>query len=203
MKLKKILNQVITERKQVGTVYHFTSLNSALQIVLSDNIRAATVTKNINQPTVSTTRDKHFSKSRMNTPLSISGADIAFVLNGDSLSDRYEVMPYDDTYVKSWKKFDTIDKEAFGDEREELWYGKQIQSDKGFKNVKKYTMYVIFTKRFLNKLLDADKLRPPHGTDKVDELFNDMYDASVSPQKKLKDVTDFFEKQGYTVKIEK
>lgn len=205
MKLRNILKEVLTERKQVGRVYHFTNFNSALQIVQSNLIKASRATKNIDGKTISTTRDNKFSKSRMNNDrLATGGIDVSFALNGDLLSDRYQVMPYDDAYDKTDKEFDLDDKEAFGDEMEEVWYGKTLEGEGGFRNMKKYVFDVTLTKYFLKTLVQSpEKLKPKYGENKVDELFPDIYDVSISPQEKIKQIKDFFEKEGFVVKLEK
>jgi hypothetical protein len=103
-----------------------------------------------NHRTISTTRDKNYVNSR--NSLSIPG-DVVFVLDGDKLASKYKRRPIDDRY-------DTINKKLFdisyGDEQEELWYGKQIEKDKGIKDIKKYIKKVIFTKHFINYIKNTN-----------------------------------------------
>jgi hypothetical protein len=88
MKLKRILNEIIKEGKQVGTVYHFTNLYAAIKILDTDLLKADSATRNIQGITVSTTRNKTFSKQRLGQSLQISGDDVGFELDGNSMSNR-------------------------------------------------------------------------------------------------------------------
>lgn len=200
MKLKQLFLEILSERKQVGKVYHFTTLRNAVFIVKTNLIKASRATKNINEPTISTTRDKNFSKHR-SVSIQIGGADIAFALNGDSLSDRYEVRPYDDAYVSADKEYDEDDKQAFGDEQEELWYGKKLQSDGGFANIKKYTFLVIFSKRFKKTLVSNPK--DFRYTDDIIDVFPNLLDVNVSPIEKMNEIKSWFESNGFRVEFEK
>lgn len=200
MKLKQLFLEILSERKQVGKVYHFTTLRNAVFIVKTNLIEANQATQNINKPTISTTRDKNFSKHRPGS-LQIGGADVAFALNGDSLSDRYEVRPYDDAYRTANKEYDDGDKEAFGDEQEELWYGKKLQSDGGFANIKKYTFLVIFSKRFKKTLVqDPSRFR---FKDDIIDVFPNLLDVNVSPIEKMNEIKSWFESNGFRVEFEK
>ena len=202
MKIKSIINEIIKEGKQVGTVYHFTTLNNAIMIVNSDHLKAYRATKNINSRTLSTSRDKNFSKRR-GDQLSISGADITFVLDGNKLSNTYQVMPYDDTYDATDREYDEDDRINFGDEQEEIWYGKKLESDAGFKNFSKYVIKVIFTKRFINKcFLDPAKLFR-NGEDKITDLFGSSNEFELDGRKKINEIKAWFESKGFKVEIEK
>ena len=206
MKLKKILNEILTERKQVGTVYHFTDLYSSIKIVETDILKSARVTKNIDGETVSTTRNKNFVNHRDGETLQISGGDIGFELDGNALSARYKVMPYDDTFDQSDMEYDVDDKEQFGDEMEELWFGNALKRDGGFTNLKKYVTAIIITKKFKNKLINSpnDIGNNLINKAKTDLLFKfpTLYDEDVSAIDKLNQIKKFFTNNGFTVKIE-
>lgn len=200
MKLKQIFLEILAERKQVGKVYHFTTLRNAVFIVKTNLIKATEATRNIRGETVSTTRDKNFSKNRSG-PIQISGADVAFVLNGDSLSDRYEVRPYDDSYSTTDKEYDASDKLEFGDEQEELWYGKKLESDGGFANIKKYTFSILFSKRF-KKALVSDPTNFRQHRDIID-IFPNLLDVNASPIEEMNEIKSWFESNGFRVEFEK
>lgn len=202
MKIKSIINEIIKEGKQVGIVYHFTTLNNAIMIVKSNHLKAYRATKNINGRTLSTSRDKNFSKRR-GDQLSISGADIAFVLDGNKLSNTYQVRPYDDTYDATEREYEPEDKLNFGDEQEEIWYGKKIESDVGFKNFNKYVIKVIFTKRFIDKCFFKPAKLYVVGEDKVTDLFGSSDEFELEPRKKINEIKDWFENNGFKVEIEK
>jgi hypothetical protein len=205
MKLKKILYEVLTERKQVGRVYHFTNLLAAGKILQSNLLKASHSTKNISGKTISTTRDKNFSKQRLGDILQISGDDVKFELDGTKLSDRYEVKPYDDAFDVQDQEYDADDKEHFGDEMEEVWFGKALESDSGFRNFKNYILSVIFTKKLQSHLSDPNKLKSKlHGSDKIDvvNMYPFLFDTSLSDDVKLTKLKAVFEKYGVIVKFE-
>lgn len=158
-------------------------------------------TKNIKGRTISTTRDKNFSKTR-DGALQISGADIAFKLDGNKLSNRYKVMPYDDTYDQSDKEYNPNDVKSFGDEQEEVWYGDTLDSYRGFKNLKNYVIEIILTKRFLKLLVKSSKFIAAFVKDEA-ILHDYINDYNNSPSEKLNVIKKWYENHGYKVEIEK
>lgn len=202
MKLRKIYESILGEGKQVGKVYHFTSLNNAIKIVKNDHLKGFHATKNIKGRTVSTTRDKNFSRRR-GDQLSISGADITFELDGNKLSNVYQVMPYDDTYDKDAGEYEDEDRINFGDEQEEVWYGKKLEQDVGFKNFSKYVSKVIFTKRFINKVFQKPEKLFVRGEDSITDLFGNVNDFLIDGRGKINQIKQYFEQNGYKVELEK
>lgn len=79
--------QSLDERKQVGTLYHFTSYNSMIQIIRS-NMVLTTWQKDI-QPYVSFTRNKNLQSDTIEKQVRI-------VVDGDKLSDKYNISPHAD-----------------------------------------------------------------------------------------------------------
>jgi len=150
IKFKKILENIINERKNIGIVYHFTSFTSASSILAQDFLQARYWKPQFSKDklifTISTTRDKHFSKHRRKNNLEpiIGGDQIAFELDGNMMSDKYEVRPYDDTTVAGIKNPSL--RQLWGDEMEEVWYGKNIENNEGIKGIKKYIRKIIITK---------------------------------------------------------
>lgn len=109
----------LNERKQVGTIYHYTSLR-ALASILSDDELVGRLDYNSHGGsnaairTVSFTRDKNFYKGR--TESYIDGAGVRLAVDGDRLSDNYKIEPHDDTFTS--RAMDYTHPE-YGDEMEE------------------------------------------------------------------------------------
>lgn len=84
----KRFKEFLNESKQVGTLYHFTSVKG-LQSILSNNVLGV-----FSRP-VSLTRDKNLHKSR--TADSLKGVRFSLEIDGDKLSNRHKIVPYKDT----------------------------------------------------------------------------------------------------------
>jgi len=94
--------QYIAERKQVGKLYHYTSFRSLLKILQLNHLLGQRMAhdSNITLYGVSTTRNKNFHKKsnkdwqgyfiKNGIPL-----DVRITLNGDKLSDKYPIRPFD------------------------------------------------------------------------------------------------------------
>ena len=102
------------EAKQVGVLYHITSIKNLLAILKTNQLQGA-----ING--ISTTRNKYLYK----TISTVGGNQCQLVLNGDKLSNKYKIKPYND-----------LTNISYGDENEELIYTRVIN------NVKKYIIKV-------------------------------------------------------------
>lgn len=76
--------QSLQERKQVGTIYHFTSYGAANQIIKSDF-----KLKTIVLDSISFTRNFNLKSSSV-------PAEVRFTLDGDKLSDNYSIKPHAD-----------------------------------------------------------------------------------------------------------
>lgn len=118
----KTFKQFLTESKQVGDIYHYTSIYGAKSI-LDDNTIYASALNDF--PSVSTTRDKNLHKSsrivvsdgkKYNIRAGVN-TDISFVLDGNKLSQRKKIKPF--SYIKGLTKIQ-IPKSA---EYEEQVYG--------------------------------------------------------------------------------
>lgn len=133
----------VAESKQVGDVYHFTSLSNFLQILADNKIKTGDIYMfGGDNSTISTTRDKNFISRTFKSGEgnSISGDQIGIMLDGNKLSDKFKVRPYNYSY-------DQGDPRA-GDEQEELFYGKKINQQGGIRNLNKYIKGIIFTPKF-------------------------------------------------------
>jgi len=88
IKLKRLLK----EAKQVGTLYHFTSFDSLKNILQSNTIKGSWGNEGVKGKYVSTTRDKNLWKTDPN--LGAEELQVALVLDGDKLSNKYKIRPY-------------------------------------------------------------------------------------------------------------
>jgi len=84
-----ILKEAIKEGKQVGKIYHFTSYESALDI-----IKDKYVLKNI-KPDADGETYVSFTRNRDLKSPTIS-RNVRFTINGDTLSNKYKVEPFAD-----------------------------------------------------------------------------------------------------------
>jgi hypothetical protein len=80
-----------TEAKQVGVLYHYTKFERLFDIIKQNQL---TGTDKV--PYVSFTRDKNFhAKGQHGSRLGIVVNECRFVIDGDKLSHRYKLEPYD------------------------------------------------------------------------------------------------------------
>lgn len=197
MKLKSIYKTVLSESKNVGIVYHFTSLGRAVKILEQDLLKSNTISRIVSRPTVSTTRDKNYIKNRQ--AAQIRGNDIGFVLDGTAMSANYKVMPVNDA-----SGFDQAEI-SWGDEQEEIWYGKKLESDGGIKNIKKFIKKVIITKPGYELITKPAVFNMKQSTIDKDQVISNIADLSQisDNRKKLKLVIEYFKKFGIEVEIYK
>lgn len=117
MKLRSII-----EAKQVGVLYHFTSIPRALSIMKDNKLKISTSSR----PAISFTRNKNYGKS-VRYGLT-GGLDVRFTIDGDLLSTRYKVQPY------QYHFYDYTDVEN-KDEAEEI-------VTKPIENIKRYVLKI-------------------------------------------------------------
>lgn len=191
---------MIVESKQVGTVYHFTSLSSLFKILKSGLLKGKLptspnipyVAKQKGKLYISTTRDKNFIKHR--DVAEVGGDHVALVLDGNKLSSNYKTMSFNDTWDakdKEWGDWATV----YGDEMEQLWYGSKLNRDGGIKNISRYLKSIIITKRAKSALLNLEVRHIP------DELLA-KFDWNSTPQEKMKILKEFIiDLVGNNIKI--
>ena len=99
MNINEEINEIrkmmgINESKQVGTLYHYTKLDS-LKSIIDDGILMGT-------PSLSFTRDKNFHKSYRDIGAGYGKGLIAvrLTVDGNKLSNRYKIEPYADLYYE-------------------------------------------------------------------------------------------------------
>lgn len=220
--LVQLFNEItLKERKQVGEVYHFTRLTSLFGILDKNLLKLGSFVPHDSRQggkqykgTISTTRDKNFVTTREKSfsMIKISGDQVYLVLDGDKLSDRYQVSPYNDNPQQE---------KGYGDEQEELWYGKQLEKDRGFKDIRKYVKKVVLTKKFQKELhmtsikasdVDPDRMSwweqwrewfyEEELPEELDIEFSNKWDESeASGEERLSDVVNYIASK-WNVKVE-
>ena len=109
IRLIDLLKQ-ITEGKQVGTLYHFTSLKNLVSIIENNTLIASNTTdfidKKLKLQCISLTRTPN------KTQFAISqDSEALIVLDGDKLSNNYKITPYHDPnqYYFSDEEYDEME----------------------------------------------------------------------------------------------
>jgi hypothetical protein len=82
----KSFKQYFLESKQVGVLYHYTSIDNAMHIIKENILRRS-------GSWISFTRDKHF-HNFTERDIEVSGLDCCFVVDGDKLSENYKIQPF-------------------------------------------------------------------------------------------------------------
>ena len=143
------------EGKQVGTLYHFTNADKFIHILKENSLKSSR-----RQPDsgyggywyISFTRDKNFNKVPMG---SISGTAIVFIVDGDKLSNKYKIEPFN--YYNYADKSNPERVEA-----EERVVGKGIYAIEGIEipNFLDYvTKIIIYRDKFLQEMRVGGMLR--------------------------------------------
>jgi hypothetical protein len=151
------LIDILNEAKQVGTLYHFTTFSSLLNILKTNTLKASNKFEKDKPPTVSLTRDK------LGDIGGVGGSGTKTVrisIDGDKLSNKYKITPYN--YYSNYPDYKESE-----DEMEEI-----IQGD--IKNIIDYIIEVrinpaegfIHNPNFIKNLIDqypfikvSDKVR--------------------------------------------
>ena len=139
---------LVKEGKQVGVLYHYTSLKSALLILEHNELKPyKQVCGNENSSErfnyVSMTRDNHFHRlARI-----IQGIQCRFIIDGDKLSHNYKITPYNDFEQYSFYK-GRYGHRPYNDEQEERIKG----SIKAIKN------YIIKIQIIKDETFNKEKL---------------------------------------------
>jgi len=91
MKFKNYLK----EAKQIGILYHYTKISGLFSILKSNKLKVGLspsyLTRDKVSYVVSMTRDKNFHKINRDF---IGGVEVRLVLDGDRLSNKYKIKPY-------------------------------------------------------------------------------------------------------------
>ena len=97
--VKLIKKELVNEAKQVGKLYHVTTLDSLMQYIIpTDTLSSSGKYKNWilggRTDVVSFTRDKRF-VVKTNTNV-MARVIYSFEVDGDKLSEKYRILPYND-----------------------------------------------------------------------------------------------------------
>jgi hypothetical protein len=188
--IKEEINNVLNEGKQIGTLYHFTDVDALLDILKSNKMMAfprSGMGDDQNFYYVSFTRNKNLfiNKSKLYTDV-----EIALVLDGDMLSNKYKFEPFNSS-------------ETSKPEYEERIKIPATSSNKDIENIKKYLKGIIIlghTKAFK----DVEWISgPKSGTiekrkERINNLIRDIKKYTNIPI----EVTGW-EKDDYPIKMSK
>lgn len=111
VKFRDVL-EMLNEYKQVGILYHYTSLEYLFSILNDNEIKSFNRVKN--KFVISFTRDKNWHHRYETGPVRIT-------INGNKLSNNYKIQPYHDLSYFNSKSATTEN-----DEMEEMVYTKEI-----------------------------------------------------------------------------
>jgi len=135
----------LSERKQVGTLYHFTDYNG-LKGILKNNNLVTTLDY------ISFTRDY----GRSIVPY-LSESRVRIVLNGDKLSDKYKLQPYRDPVLNDYDEYGDFPEQNLTKNPEE--FEERIKTKK-IPNINKYIKHI-----------DVEFIKPLLGDDPTGELL--------------------------------
>jgi len=130
MKIKKLF-----ESKHVGILYHFTSIENLLQILLDNQLNAFMC--RMNKIGISFTRNKNLNnKNRFSLGGSGHGTHLgcAIVVDGNKLSERFKFVPYN--FAPSQEKSEY-------DESEEI-----LLTNNHLENIRNYIIKIIIFKEY-------------------------------------------------------
>lgn len=110
--IDKILFEAkILESKQVGVLYHYTSLENIYKILLTNRLEsgdAGMQSDSYDGLFISTTRDKNFHNQKR----TIDSTECRIVLNGDKISNRYKIIPHNQIDYDKTRSNNTESEEA-------------------------------------------------------------------------------------------
>jgi hypothetical protein len=106
------LIDLLNERKQVGILYHFTDLISLIKILETNTLKGSNKWDENQKPFTSFTRNKN-GWGLVGGP----GKTVRISVDGDKLSDKYKISPYDMQNLKRWDDtpLDEMEERVFGD----------------------------------------------------------------------------------------
>ena len=91
--IKEEILKVLNEGKQVGTLYHFTTLRGITGILTSGKIRTN------EDGVVSATRDKNLNTAEFDSEGEPDGNVVRIDLDGDKISNNFQIKPYSFGYM--------------------------------------------------------------------------------------------------------
>ena len=135
-----IIRLILNEAKNIGFLYHFTTIPSLINILLSNKLESP----------ISLTRNKNFNKVT-----SIIPTEARITLDGSLLSNNYKISPFNYGYRKKWvsdkgkTEFKNIWDPEFEDQSEEV-------INKDIINLKKYIKEINVNEIDMWDYLDED-----------------------------------------------
>ena len=104
----------LIERKQVGTLYHFTYLNNLVEILKSNELRSGSAEpfKGKHTNYISFTRSRNFENEVD------FGSECKIVIDGDKLSDKYHIEPFN--YYSGRQNFGSYSPKDY-EKEERIW----------------------------------------------------------------------------------
>jgi len=161
----KSLADFINENKQVGVLYHHTTIDNLLKILESDILKVS-----YNHGTISFTRDKNAIKTIA------SEYPVRLEIDGDKLSNNYKIEPFQYDYSGT-----SLNGRKVRDEMEE-----QV-----FKDIKQLHKYIIVVNLYENQSEDeisdfSENWWEEHFDIDYEENFNGLYELLVSNFKDIK-----------------
>jgi len=149
------LRDILFEAKQVGVIYHYTTIDNLFSIMKRNYLSSG---KFEDDNSISFTRDKLFA----NTPRTNIGTDVRLVIDGNKLSSKYKIEPYQFTgSVKTnidFGEFDFPSMTWVGDEQEERLYLPKNKSV--LDNVKDSIIKIEFPKKWDSLKFVLSKITP-------------------------------------------
>jgi hypothetical protein len=91
------LVDILKESKQVGPLYHWTDIYSSYNIINDNFLKGYLTDTFTSQPAISFTRNKNFLQTK---PKLRNRPEICFVIDGDKLSNKYKIQPFQDPKIK-------------------------------------------------------------------------------------------------------
>lgn len=183
------LDEFINEGKQIGFLYHYTYLIHAIQIIDENVMKMGELHQSI-----SFTRDKNFHKRSF--IFRKEGRDVRIVIDGDKLSQKYKVQPYN--YFSGWGNNSKLTAKAGGvgeDQSEET-----VLSD--IHDIKKYIISIDLPSPDMYS--GSITVRGKESNDWIkalggDEPYKQKYVDIEDELDNVNDVKDYFESKGYKV----
>lgn len=104
----KTLLEILTEGKQVGTIYHYTILEDIFPILQTNSLKSFPTEDQTQIYSISFTRNKRFHRQkRWVGRYKQMNPQCRLTIDGDKLSDRYKIQPYaEPSYSKPTKHFE-------------------------------------------------------------------------------------------------
>ena len=177
--MKSLAKEVLRliEGKQVGVLYHYTTLLSLLKIVASN-----TLGRGEKYDTVSVTRNKNFHKKN-----SIVPTEGVFVLDGNKLSNKYKIEPFAYTSKTAGFGYEKGKYWAIQDQQEEIINTPVIQP------LKQYVKEIVLFELDIDSLIfDEDFLQ------EASLILGIQWDNIG-----MKDIISFIQKKGFSIRLVK